>query len=613
VTVDPAQAFAPEGTRVTLDGKPFSSLEVRIPDVGYEGPVGIAEVVIPGVQVEEVVRLPRTPDALGRVTGPIPLAYLLTRLRADSSQAYRQDPELAMHRAVDVPTAMTFALSGTARVHQRATDDVIDHVLGTTAPGVTVSSTEYLTGDAATRASAAVDGDPATAWTTPFVGVTGHRWHAHLDNEFRLTELPIDIAVDAEHSLPTKLGITVDGTTHEFAVPPLPADAAPGTVTRVMYTPDQPLVGHDLSIEILEVAPRFGADFGGVPRLLPVGLAEIGIAATPLASTPASMPSPCRTDLLTVDGNPVGVRISGDAGPAVAGRLAIATCDGAPIPLAAGRHVIRTAPGLTTGIDLDQLALVSPQFTAAPGAPDGAGPRVTSSGRTHATVGRTDDPYWLRLDQSYNRGWKATAHTADGKTDLGTAHPIDAFASGWYVDGAGAVTRVDFTWTPQRAVYLALAVSGLAVLACLALVVFRRRRRDDTHPAPPELVRHPLRVPAAHLALSAAVVVAGTLFGSPAIGAALLVFAVGATFAPRSRALAAVVSVIPLVALFTAVLSVILEQDDHDFPHDQFWPSHFGTPHALVLFGVLAFALVVWSERREDLGDGATDPESAGP
>ena len=160
------------------------------------------------------------------------------------------------------------------------------------------------------------------------MGVTGQRWHAHLDNEFRLTELPIDIAVDAEHSLPTKLGITVDGVTHEFAVPPLPVDAAPGTVTRVTYTPDQPLVGHDLSIEIMEVAPRFGADFGGVPRMLPVGLAEIGIT-TPLASTPASMPSPCRTDLLSVDGNPVGVRISSDTGPAVDGRLAIAACDDA--------------------------------------------------------------------------------------------------------------------------------------------------------------------------------------------------------------------------------------------------------------------------------------------
>jgi arabinofuranan 3-O-arabinosyltransferase len=611
VTVDPAQAFAPEGTRVTLDGKPFSTLEVRIPDTGYDGPVGIGEVVIPGVHVEEVVRLPRSLDALGRVSSPIPLAYVLTRLRADPSEAYRQDPELSMHREFDVPTAMTFALSGTARVNSRAADDVIDRVLGTTPPGVTVSSTEYLTGDAAARASAAVDGDPTTAWTTPFVGVTGQQWRAHFDNGFQITELPIDIAVDAEHSLPTKLGITVDGVTHEFAVPPLRADAGPGTVTRVTYTPDQPLVGHDLSIEILEVTPRFGADIGGVPRMLPVGLAEIGIGATPLASTPASMPSPCRTDLLTIDGNPVGVRISGEAGPAVDQRLAIATCDGAPIALNAGRHVIRTAPGLTTGIDLDQLALVSPEFTAAPGAD--AVPSVVSSSRNQATIAPTDDPYWLRLDQSYNRGWKATAHTADGKADLGTSHPIDAFASGWHVEGTGAVTRVDFTWTPQRAVYLALLVSGLAVFVCLALIAFRRRRRDDSSSEPPLLAAYPLRVPAAHIALSIVVVVAGTLFGSPVIGAGLLVFAVGATLAPRFRALAAVVSVVPLVALFLAVASVILKQNDHDFPHDQFWPSHFGTAHELVLFGLLAYALVAWSERAEDLEAGATDSEPTGP
>src|SRR5262249_51231820 len=153
------------------------------------------------------------------------------------------------------------------------------------------------------------------------------------------------------------------------------------------------------------------------------------------------------------------------------------------------------------------------------------------------------------------------------------------FASGWHVEGTGAVTHVDFTWTPQRAVYLALLVSGLAVLACLVLVAVRRRRRIDPPSAQPEPAARPFRLPAAPLALSAVVVVGGPLFGGPAIGAALLVFAVGVTLAPRSRTLAAVVSAIPLVALFGAVVSVIVRQDDHDFPHDQFWPSHFGTAH----------------------------------
>jgi hypothetical protein len=101
--------------------------------------------------------------------------------------------------------------------------------------------------------------------------------------------------------------------------------------------------------------------------------------------------------------------------------------------------------------------------------------------------------------------------------------------------------------------------------------------------------------------LSALVVLGGTVFGSPAIGAALLVFAFGATFAPRSRILATAVSVVPLAALVAAVAFVAVEQWRSDYAHDAQWPSHFGSAHALVLFAFLALALVIWSERDEDL------------
>ena len=83
VTVDPASAFDPAGTRVELDGKPFTTLEVRVPDHDYSGPIGISEVVIPGVQVEELIRMPRSLDALGQVDEPFPLSYLFTRLRRE--------------------------------------------------------------------------------------------------------------------------------------------------------------------------------------------------------------------------------------------------------------------------------------------------------------------------------------------------------------------------------------------------------------------------------------------------------------------------------------------------------------------------------------------------
>jgi arabinofuranan 3-O-arabinosyltransferase len=601
--VDPASARSSTGTLVELDGKPFRTLEIRIPDENYEGPVGIAEVTIPGVDVEEIVRLPRSLAALGKIDGPIPLAYVLTRLRADPSQAYRVDPELRMRREFDVPATMQFALTGTARVNPRADDDVIDRVLQTTAPDVTVTSTEHLIGDAGSRASAALDGDTGTVWTTPLVGVVGQTWRAHLDQGFNLPALHLDLAVDQEHSLPTKLGITVDGVTREFAVPPLPIDAGPGTVTRVTYTPDQPLVGHDLAIQVLEIAPRAAPDVVGNQLLLPVGIAEVDLgAATPLASPPGSIPPICSDDLLTIDGKPVSVRVTGDVGANYDGRLNVATCDGAPLLLTAGSHIVRTVPGLTTGIDFDQLALVSPQFAAAAPAPTDAAPIVENASQHHAVIGRTTDSFWLTLNQSFNRGWEATAHTAGDTTHLGAAHAIGGFANGWFVEApSSAATRVDFTWTPQRSVDIALVISGLGVLACLALIVVRRRRVPHTAPEAPAPAPQPFRVPAAPVVASAVVVVAGVLFGSPVIGAALLVFAVGATFAPRSRVLAGIVTALPVAAIVAAVGLVLWKQHQYDYPHDARWPSYFGVAHALVLFGFLALALLVVAERNEDL------------
>jgi hypothetical protein len=71
VTVDPAQAFTSDGTSVPLDGKPFSTLEVRIPTLATQVRSGSPRSTIPGVEVEEVVRLPAQPRrARPRQTGP---------------------------------------------------------------------------------------------------------------------------------------------------------------------------------------------------------------------------------------------------------------------------------------------------------------------------------------------------------------------------------------------------------------------------------------------------------------------------------------------------------------------------------------------------------------
>ena len=64
----------------------------------------------------------------------------------------------------------------------------------------------------------------------------------------------------------------------------------------------------------------------------------------------------CRSDLITVDGTSLPVQ-SSPAHEAANGAAVYRSC--APITLDAGSHIVRTRPGLDTGIDVDRLVLTS--------------------------------------------------------------------------------------------------------------------------------------------------------------------------------------------------------------------------------------------------------------
>src|SRR5262249_34417230 len=65
-------------------------------------------------------------------------------------------------------------------------------------------------------------------------------------------------------------------------------------------------------------------------------------------------------------------------------------------------------------------------------------------------------------------------------TSLGPPQVINGFANGWYVDpaslGGAADFDVHFEWAPQRVIWIAIAVSILGVIACIAILFFGRRR-----------------------------------------------------------------------------------------------------------------------------------------
>ena len=235
------------------------------------------------------------------------------------------------------------------------------------------------------------------------------------------------------------------------------------------------------------------------PIQTPIAIAELGIPGVARPTLPAQIDTGCRSDLLSVDGTPVSTRIVGDQASAVELRaLDLEPCAPASggIALAAGQHLVRSADGRSTGLDVDSLTLAS----AAGGQPLplGAGGSVTppatkaaptvkvlDNGRTkmHLRVTGADAPFWLVLGQSQNAGWRATV---DGK-DLGESTLVDGYANGWRVTPHSAGKSIDVTleWVPQRVVWGALAISGLTLLVCLALAFgLRRRRSRGTAKAP---------------------------------------------------------------------------------------------------------------------------------
>jgi arabinofuranan 3-O-arabinosyltransferase len=230
------------------------------------------------------------------------------------------------------------------------------------------------------------------------------------------------------------------------------------------------------------------------PIALPIGIAELGIPGVTVSPPPAVIPAPCRSNLLSVDGRSVPIKVTGPSRAALAGQgLTIEPCgsDANGLTLAAGHHVVKGADGAATGLNIDQLLLAStPPAPPSGGATGSSTPsavpvvHVTSSTTTSFRLRITGAtaPFWLVLGESLNAGWKATV--AGSGASLGTPSLIDGFANGWLVDPSKFVgtsgtktMSVTLDWAPQHTVDEALVISAAATALCLVLALWPRRRR----------------------------------------------------------------------------------------------------------------------------------------
>ncbi len=372
-----------------------------------------------------------------------------------------------------------------------APDAAVDAVVGVSPAGVVAAASDHLPGEAAMRAP-----PPSTA-TRPRRGrhrsaiVTGQALTVTAPAPVTFDHLDLTVFADGRHSVPTTLSLTADGGAPvTVAVPPIADDPTRENAAATVRVPlPQPMTATQLAVGIDAIRPITTIDYiSERPVDLPVAVAELGVAGLTQPAPSGALAETCRSDLVTVDGAPVPVRVGGSVADATARLpLTVAPC-GPPLSLGPGPHDVRTAVGRDGGIDIDRLVLDSSPATpaapaAAPAGPAAAPPALTVTGQTRVSydlrVDGATQPFWLVLGQSLNDGWHARVNGAD----LGPPTLVDGYANGWRITPATSGPFViTLEWTPQRLVWMALGISALAVIACLVLVVGDRRR---VPPPPP--------------------------------------------------------------------------------------------------------------------------------
>ncbi len=528
-----AASRRPGGQVVTFPERTFRTLRVTIDATSDDqaspataSAVGLSEVAVPGEAVQEVIVMPTDLlAAAGARSLADRLDLSMSRQRV-SPFPPRSDPETTITRQFTLPTARTFSLSGTASLSTLIPDDEIDRLLGvpgSTGSGVVAYSSGRLPGGLASTAGAAIDGNPATAWQPGFEASyqKGASLQYDLPSTLTFHHMNLQVIADGRPSVPKSISVTTETATgqvtatRDLTLPPIADSRTPGATTTVPLT-FPAVTGRRIRVTVTGVRLEYTTNYyAESPTALPMGIAELGIPGLSIPPYPSTVPGVCQSNLVSIDGRPITVRVTGSTATALAnGTLSVVPCgaDASGITLSAGTHILQTAvahrpSGVNcmaaadcNGWNIDQLTLDSapgggPEPTTSSGkvpAPSpGPAPKVVTGSRAidseHVAVSDAHGPFELVLGQSINAGWHAVATPRPGapagshSVDLGPPELVDSFANGWPVTagqlaalgvtgphGTGGFD-VELSWTPQERVWAALAISGVTVVVCAVL------------------------------------------------------------------------------------------------------------------------------------------------
>ena len=553
-------------------------------------------------------------------------------------------------------------------------DDEIDRLVGRSTNGANGVKDAYssgrLPGDLKATASATVDGDASTAWQ-PGLGTNaqiGSTLTYDLTKPQQVGEINMQVIADGRHSVPTSMTITSGSQTRQVTLPPIADSTVPGAVTTVPVL-FAPLTGSHFIVTFTGIRPEYAANYYSAgPLALPLGIAEIGFPGVLSSPTPAQLPGNCVANLMTIDGQPVDVSVVGSTTQALnGGEGQVVPCgpDANGITLAAGTHVVETAVGQQSSVRVHTNHVHRLEHRPArarlgrhgwsgsgghhhPGghAPDPGRPARSGSQRhDHVVAHRRPRHRGAGCDATLRAGVRTErqqgvasrglsrsrgARRLPHAVNLGPPQLVDGFANGWHVTAAelralgGSSFTVELTWTPQRLVWAALAVSGATLVLCLLLGLLPirarrwvrarlpRRLRGPAGPDAPERPDRPFDLPALALpfgnpappgsAPSADVrwpwwrrIVRAVILGAVTGGVALLVappragLAVGVIVAvgllvPRLRAAPTIAGIAFVVA---GCLNVVEGQRVHRYLPGSNWAGSFIHAGNLIWLGVV--------------------------
>ncbi|MGW7209270.1 alpha-(1-_3)-arabinofuranosyltransferase domain-containing protein [Streptomyces sp. NPDC054837] len=430
---------------------------------------GFSEIALPDVQVTRLLRLPT--DAEDTDAG----AELISLHRtANPTGLSATGMEAGLHRRFSTATGGTYALRASA---VPVPGEQLDRLLYEIAPEgqdqrviATADSTAAL--GVGLSARNLTDGDLTTAW------IAGDRPTIHLrwDGKQPVSELVLAPAGGlstrpTEVNISSPDGATIAGVDENGWVrfPAITTDRLDITITGTApLTLYNPMVDEDLR--------------------LPVGLTEAyipsletpqGSARTPQPDGDRKFSLPCgEGPVVSVDRELYQTGVKGTVGDLTQRRpVEVTVCQegrsDAELDLGSGAHQVEAGdagPLTLTDVTLTRGTVAEPTAT-------GRDLRIRDwlGDRREVSVGSGAAMY-LTTYENYNDGWKATL----GGRELSSVR-LDGWQQAWRVP-AGAGGDVKLAYEPATAYDGALIGSGVALLALVGLVLWRRRSPNPDEP-----------------------------------------------------------------------------------------------------------------------------------